>query len=258
VENQYVLYEKLDHIAYITLNRPKVLNAIHPPARTELDRIWADYMADDELWVAILTGAGDRAFSAGADLKYRATEASDEELHSPTYQQHILDRCWKPIIAAVNGYALGGGLQLALRCDIIIAAEHAQLGLPEARRGQIDDTGAVKLPKRIPYYLAMGLLLTGKFISAEEAYRMGLVNEVVPLSDLKLTAERWAQEILECAPLAVQAVKQAALSLWELPAEVGLTRVENLEGVRKLRHSEDYLEGPQAFAEKRKPVWKGK
>lgn len=258
MEYEYILYEKRDRIATVTLNRPQVLNALHPPAYRELDHIWADYMADDDLWVAVLTGAGERAFCAGADLKYRANEASQKELLSPGYRPHILDRCWKPIIAAVNGYALGGGLQLALRCDILLAAEGAQLGLPEARRGQIDETGAIKLPKRIPYHLAMSLLLTGRLISAQEAYRVGLVSEVVPGEELMPAADRWARQVLECAPLSVQATKQAALSLWELPTEVALSRVESLDALCRLRQSQDYLEGPRAFAEKRKPVWKGK
>lgn len=257
---QYVLFEKRDRIAYITLNRPEVLNAMHPPLGAELERIWAHYVADPDLWVAILNGAGERAFSAGADLKYRVGEADEQALRRPVGGGgSVLDRCWKPIIAAVNGYAVGGGLELALRCDIIVAAEHAQFGLPEARRGLLADAGGVvKLPRRMPHHLAMGMILTGKFISAREARRMGLVNEVVPMAELIPTAERWAREIMECSPLAVQAAKQVAISTLDLPTEVAMARIETLEAVRRLRDSEDYAEGPRAFAEKRKPVWKGR
>ena len=139
---EHILYEKKGHIAVVTLNRPHRMNALHPPAHQELSEAWAEYMADDDLWVAILTGAGERAFSAGSDLKYRVSEADERDLREPSKRrEHILDRCWKPIIAAVNGYAVGGGLELAMRCDILIAAEHAQFGLPEARRGLLADAG---------------------------------------------------------------------------------------------------------------------
>ncbi len=257
---EYVLYEKRDRVAYVTINRPEVMNALHPPAREELDRVWEDFVADPDLWVAIITGAGDRAFCAGSDLKYRANEADVEALRHPgVAESHVLDRCWKPIIAAVNGYAVGGGLELALRCDIIVAADIARFGLPEPRRGLLaDEGGVIALIRRLPYHQAMGLILTGGFIEAQEAHRVGLVNEVAPAKALMDAAGRWAREILECAPLAVQAAKQVAVTSVDLPVEVAARRIETLEAVRRMRESQDYIEGPRAFADKRKPEWKGR
>jgi enoyl-CoA hydratase/carnithine racemase len=257
---QFVRYDKKGHLAYVTLNRPEVLNALHPPLTQELADVWTDFTHDPEMWVAILTGSGERAFSAGADLKYRTTAADERALRHPQPpRRNILDRCYKPVIAAINGYAVGGGLELALRCDILIAAEHAQLGLPEPRRGLLaDEGGVIKLPRRLPYHLAMGLVLTGKLISAQEAYRIGLVNSVVPINELMPEAERWAAEILECGPLAVQAAKQIILETRELSEIDAANRAESLEAVRRMRESQDYAEGPRAFGEKRKPVWQAK
>jgi len=254
---EFIRYEKRNHLAFITLNRPEVMNALHPPCHEELDRIFEDFAADSEAWVGILTGAGDKAFSAGNDLKWTA------EHGAPTLPKHgfaAITRRFdlvKPLIAAVNGFALGGGFEIALACDLIIAAEHARFGLPEPRVGLMAAAGGVhRLPRHIPLKIAMGMMLTGKHITAAEAHRLGIVNEVVPSKDLLAAAERWAGEILECSPLSVRASKQAAMQNLHLSLEEAMaTRVE---GETRLWASEDAVEGPRAFAQKRKPVWKGR
>ena len=258
----YVIYEKKERIAYVTINRPEVMNSLHPPAHEEFWEVWSDFRDDPEVWVAILTGAGERAFSAGNDLKYQAERSGKEEtrrISPPGGFGGITNRfeCYKPIIAAVNGYALGGGFEIALACDIIVAAEHARFGLPEPTVGLNPGAGGMhRLPRQIPLKIAMGMMLTGRHITAEEAYRVGLVNEVVPLNDLIPCAERWAQDILRCAPISVRSIKEAAMTGLDIPLEPAMNNQYYLDLM--MRNSEDYIEGPKAFAEKRPPNWKGK
>ena len=165
--------------------------------------------------------------------------------------------CWKPIIAAVNGYALGGGFEMALACDIIIAADHARVGLPEPRVGLMAGAGGVhRLPRMIPQKVAMGYILTGRHMTAQEALRWGIVNEVVPAAELMPTAMKWAGEILECAPLSIRASKQAAMMGLGHPLDIALAM--NYTENTRLRRSEDIVEGPRAFAEKRKPNWQAR
>ena len=260
---EFIVVEKREKLTVVTINRPEVMNAMHLPACQELDKAFNDFSQDPEAWVAIITGAGERAFCVGNDLKWQAKvgiEVFEEGLKSLKggYGGITLRfDCFKPIIAAVNGFALGGGFEIAMASDIVVAAESATFGLPEPRVGLMAKAGGVhRLPRQMPYHLAMGFMLTGRQMTAQQAQQLGIINEVVPPSDLMATAERWAMEILECAPLAVRASKEAALKGLNLPVEeaVGKTFPE----MAIMMKSEDFVEGPRAFAEKRKPQWKGK
>jgi enoyl-CoA hydratase/carnithine racemase len=256
------IYEKRGRIAYVTLNRPQVMNALHLEAHLELGEIWEDFRDDPELWVAILTGAGERAFSAGNDLKVTAQRTANggepQGAERPPFGRITRDfDCPKPIIAAVNGVAAGGGLEMALACDVIVAADHARLGLPEPRVGLIAGAGGIhRLARQLPLKLAMELLLTGRMIDAHEAHRIGLVNHVVPLTELMPTAERIAAQMLECSPLSLQLTKESALDGLQHSVDDALAR--DGDRLARLLASEDFVEGPKAFAEKRRPNWTGR
>ncbi len=246
-------------VVTLTLNRPAVLNALQPLTCRELIQAFDAFRTDDRRRVAILTGAGDRAFCVGADLKHRVAAAEPETGARPSDElDALLARIHKPIIAAVNGYALGGGLELALRCDLILAAAHATFGLPEVKRGLLADGGGVyHLSHRLPYHAALGLVLTGHTLDAAEALRLGLINALAPAGELAATARQWAEEIAALSPLAVQAAKASFRAFHTSPAPPDLAELDALPAVQRLRESEDYLEGPRAFAEKRPPHWTG-
>lgn len=253
-----------DHVARITLNRPEAMNSLNPEIRWELSKRWDTVEGDPEIWVAIVTGAGERAFCAGADLKHRsrereATPELREKWQRMNAETKSLHERWyypKPIIAAVNGFALGGGLELAMSCDIIVAAEHAELGLPEPRRGLIAGAAGVhRLPRQIGLKVAMGYMLTGRHMSAQRAYELGLVNEVVPAAKLHETVDTYVEDILKCAPLSVRATKEATMRGLDMPLAQAFYTPYEWESRRA--KSQDAIEGPRAFAEKRVPDWKG-
>lgn len=257
---EFVRYEKRGRIAWVTMNRPEVMNALHPPCHDEMQAVWDDFAADPELWVAVLTGAGERAFSAGNDLKWTAQNGGKLPPMPAGGFAGICSRfdLTKPVIGAVNGFALGGGFEIALCCDILVAAEHARFGLPEPRVGLMAAAGgAQRLPRHLPLKVAMGMMLTAEPIDARRALDLGLVNEVVPMADLPAAADRWAQKIAECSPLSIRATKQAALDSLDRPLPEAI-RNDRYPAVMAMFRSEDVMEGPLAFAQKRKPVWKGR
>ncbi len=245
-------------ILEVTIDRQEVLNALYSPGHIELARVWDAYAADPELRVAILTGAGDRAFCAGNDLK--AAAAGVKRDYVPSGFGGLTSRfdLHKPVIAAVNGLAMGGGFELALACDLIIASDTAFFALPEPRVGLAALGGGIhRLVRQLPKQAAMGILLTGRRVDAQEALRLGFVNEVVPAGQALEAARRWAQQILQCAPLSIRTTKTVA--------QQGLAQ-KDLESayrmqypvVMELLQSEDLIEGPRAFAEKRQPVWRNR
>jgi crotonobetainyl-CoA hydratase/dehydration protein DpgD len=260
---EYCIFERDGHVARITFNRPEVMNSLHAPAHWELHEVWNEFAADDDLWVAVLTGAGNRAFCAGNDLKVTAAQTTyagqERPAVPPSGFAGLCSRfdLFKPIVARVNGYALGGGLEIALACDIIVAAEHAELGLPEPRRGLIAGAlGVHRLPRQIGLKQAMGHMLTGRHMSARRAYELGLVNEVVPLERLDEAVDAWVADIVRCAPLSVRSTKQCAIKGLNMSLEEAAATRFEIENLR--RKSEDAVEGPRAFAEKREPVWQGR
>ena len=257
-----VLYEQKDRIVTITINRPEAMNAVDPETQAALVDAWTRFRDDDGAWVAILTGAGDKAFSAGADLKKLIPAAfgrGKTAMHN-TYGLGAITRgleIWKPMIAAINGFCLAGGLEQALACDLRIASPHATFGLTEVRWAIMPGAGGTqRLPRAVPLGKALEMILMAKTLTAQEALQYGLVNAVVELPRLLPTAREWAETLCERGPLAVRAAKEAVVRGLSLPLADGLRLEAFLSGT--LRGTEDAVEGPKAFAEKRKPNYQAR
>jgi enoyl-CoA hydratase/carnithine racemase len=248
------------HVARVTIDRPQALNAIDETSERALQEIWTRLEGERDVRAVVLTGAGDRAFCAGADMKGGGTSglaywaAPRPGGFGGIALRRTLDI---PVIARVNGHALGGGFEMVLGCDIVIAAEEASFGLPEPRVGRLAlDGGMVLLPRLIPHKAAMGMLLTGKRITARDALGYGLVNEVVPRAELDAAIDRWLADILACAPLSVRAIKQTVQRTAHLTADEA--QAMRLPALIEALGSEDGEEGVRAFREKRPPVWKNR
>jgi crotonobetainyl-CoA hydratase len=256
---EHILVERDGPITVVTLNRPQVFNALHSPSNLELEAAFDAFASDPDQWLAIITGAGDRAFCAGNDLKYQASGGEIRRNKSGFGGLASRFDCDKPIIAAVNGYAFGGGFEVALACDLIIAAENAVFALPEPSVGLAALAGGLlRLPRVIGMKRAMGMILTGRRVRAPEGFELGFVNEVVPQGRSLAAAKELATKICELSPLSIRASKQAVLLGWDQPLQQAILDQFEFPAMETMLKSSDISEGPRAFAEKRKPKWSGR
>jgi E-phenylitaconyl-CoA hydratase len=252
-------YKVEGHIATFTINRPEKMNAMTPEGLAEWTEALIDFRDRKELWVGIVTGAGEKAFCTGLDLSGSAPPSGGAPRKGPSMPTETLCRglkLWKPLIAAINGYALGGGLEIAMACDIRMAADTAKMGLPEVTLGLMPGWGGTqRLPRLVSLSVGMEMALMGRRIDAQEALKIGLVHEVVPQAELMSAAMARAEKICESAPLAVQGVKEAILRGWDMPLDEALGLEPELG--RSVHASKDFVEGRKAFQEKRKPNYTG-
>ena len=254
---EFCRIDKSDCIMTVTLERPERLNAMHPPGNAELGEVFDDFAADDDLWVAIITGAG-RGFCAGNDLRYQAERG--KRVPMPRGFGGLTSRfdLVKPVIAAVNGVSMGGGFEIALACDIIVASDRAVFALPEPRVGLAALAGGLnRLAREIGSKRALGMILTGRHVTAEEGRQLGFVTAVVPHENLMDEARNWARRICECAPLSIRASMDVVYRSLDT-ASLEESMRAHYDSVAAMLAGEDFIEGPKAFAEKRKPNWKGR
>ncbi|HEY2986426.1 MAG TPA: enoyl-CoA hydratase-related protein [Candidatus Binatia bacterium] len=264
MEYRHVIYENREGIGRITFNRPEAMNAFSQEMAGEIVMVCRQAEEDDNVRLVIFTGAGDKAFSAGMDLKERAQrtfsvlERRQQKISpTPVTPTQAVAAITKPTIAAINGYAIGGGLEIALACDLRVASEDAKLGLTEVRHGIMPGAGGTqRLARVVGRAKALEICLSGRLIDGKEAFRIGLINEVTPREELAVAAERLAQTILKGAPTSLRYIKEAISKGLDLPLDQGLRLEADLSAL--IGTTEDSKEGPRAFAEKREPVWKGK